>query len=324
MAGGMICALMSVANPATGQLEPMEAEPLAAESGESSAASQTDAREHYERGIQLYKNGLYREAASAFNRALALDPGLEDARDFLQKCNAKINMTLAGEDPSETPEFETFDPESINPEDETAQLSADELKRQRVRQLLSDAQRYLEAGWCDVAEDIYGQVLLIDPKNRAAQDGAYDAALCEGQQDMDESRRGVELDRKDIRAYIEESKQLPEGAGPDGIKPYRFTVREIEEEFVAEEEVSPTEKLLEEPVSVEFEEIHISEIITFIAESWDVNFVIDQRAVAPPAPEVPEGPGPGPGAGPGGPGAGPGGRGLPPRGAGGAPGRPTA
>ena len=36
------------------------------------------------------------------------------------------------------------------------------------------------------------------------------------------------------------------------------------------------------PVSIEFEDIHISEIVDFIADSWDVNIVIDNRAVMPP------------------------------------------
>jgi hypothetical protein len=41
-------------------------------------------------------------------------------------------------------------------------------------------------------------------------------------------------------------------------------------------------KILAAPVSIEFENIHISEILEFISESWEVNAVLDSRVVAPP------------------------------------------
>jgi hypothetical protein len=41
-------------------------------------------------------------------------------------------------------------------------------------------------------------------------------------------------------------------------------------------------KVLGAPVSIEFENIHISEILEFISDSWEVNAVLDSRVVAPP------------------------------------------
>jgi beta-lactamase regulating signal transducer with metallopeptidase domain/LysM repeat protein len=41
------------------------------------------------------------------------------------------------------------------------------------------------------------------------------------------------------------------------------------------------QRILDSPVNVEFERIHISEIISFISESYNVNIVIDSRAVVP-------------------------------------------
>jgi beta-lactamase regulating signal transducer with metallopeptidase domain len=41
-------------------------------------------------------------------------------------------------------------------------------------------------------------------------------------------------------------------------------------------------KVLASPVSIEFENIHISEILEFISDSWEVNVVLDSRVVAPP------------------------------------------
>ncbi|MFM1918467.1 MAG: hypothetical protein RLZZ303_101 [Candidatus Hydrogenedentota bacterium] len=328
-AWGLVCVLGMPSALSHAQGETVEAQPLARQTAVATEENPSadvsieapggTAREHFERGVQLYKNGLYREAESAFNRALALDPNLEDARAFLQKCDAKLRAGLSGVDPTAVPEFETFDPESVPSSSETPPLSADELKRERVRELLSDAARYLEAGWHTVAKDIYQQVLLIEPNNPEAQAGAHKAALGESNKAIDDTSKKKEIDRQRIREAIEEEKLLPEGAGPDGIKPYRFTVREIEEEFTQEREVSTIEKMLQEAVSIEFEDIHISEIITFIADSYDVNVVIDKRAVAPEAEALPAdqfGPGPG---GPGAPGV-PGRPGAP----GAVPGRPGA
>ena len=63
----------------------------------------------------------------------------------------------------------------------------------------------------------------------------------------------------------------------------------------------------ESPVNIEFDNIHISEITDFIAETWDVNIVLDHREIPPPqAINVNTGGAGGPG-GPGAPGpAGPG------------------
>ncbi|HOZ48256.1 MAG TPA: sigma-70 family RNA polymerase sigma factor, partial [Candidatus Hydrogenedentes bacterium] len=41
------------------------------------------------------------------------------------------------------------------------------------------------------------------------------------------------------------------------------------------------EKALDSPVTIEFEDIHISEILKFMADSWDVTIVLDDDAVAP-------------------------------------------
>ncbi len=343
---GLGCSLVALAPPshaqeATVEAQPLERAPLASSPAEATItvepapaadpamsteaaatavsaapaeASGGSASEHFQRGVQLYKNGLFREAESAFNRALALDPNLEDARAFLQKCDAKLRAGLSGADPSAVPEFETFDPEAIQTTAETPPLSADELKRERVRELLSDAARYLEAGWYTVAKDIYQQVLLIEPNNEDAKAGVHTAALGESDKQVDDTSMKKELDRARVREQIEQEKLLPEGAGPDGIKPFRFTVREIEEEFNEEQEVSPVEKLLEEPVSIEFEDIHISEIITFIADSYDVNVIIDKRAVAPKQADVPVDNLAAPTGGPGRPGGAPGGPGRPPGG----------
>ena len=57
-------------------------------------------------------------------------------------------------------------------------------------------------------------------------------------------------------------------------------------------EKSDIEKILSAPVSIEFENIHLSEIVQFMSDSYDINIDIDYRAVAPPKPSPASVPGP--------------------------------
>ncbi len=166
--------------------------------------------------------------------------------------------------------------------------TAEELKKERVQKLLSDAQRYMEAQKFDIAVEIYNNVLLIDPKNDMAREGLHQATIKLHQESVKESERKVAEDRAKIRDFIEKQKQLPEGADARGIKPYKFTVPEIEEESAPVTKVSELEKTLDSIVSIEFEDIHISEITQFISDSYGVNIVIDNRAVEPPAKQQPQ------------------------------------
>lgn len=55
-------------------------------------------------------------------------------------------------------------------------------------------------------------------------------------------------------------------------------------------EKSQIAKILDLPVWIEFEDVHISEILEFLADSYDLNIVLDQRAVAPEPRNVPPSP----------------------------------
>ncbi|HOL20702.1 MAG TPA: tetratricopeptide repeat protein [Candidatus Hydrogenedens sp.] len=250
------------------------------DSGQNPSAEE-NAETYFRRGVGLYKKELYREALTEFNRALALNPNHQEAQVYQQKCNAQLQLSI-GEKPEATapPAFETFQPAVPT---EVPEKTADELKKERVQKLLSDAQRYMEAQKFDIAVEIYNNILLIDPKNAIAREGLHQATIKLHQQSVKESERKVAEDRAKIRDFIEKQKQLPEGADARGIKPYKFTVPEIEEEVAPVTKVSEIEKSLDSVVSIEFEDIHISEITQFISDSYGVNIVIDNRAVEPPA-----------------------------------------
>ncbi|MGI6138269.1 MAG: hypothetical protein ACOYI9_04490 [Candidatus Hydrogenedentales bacterium] len=248
----------------------------------------SEAEEYLRRGVELYKKDLYREALTEFNRALALDPSLESARSFQEKTNAKLAQTVGVTAAADAaPTFLTVDPAALRATEGKMDLSADEIRRDRVRELLGFGVQYMEAERYATAVEIYSNVLLIDPENSEAKEMLHKATIGAHKQAVTESEAGVMEDRERIRNFIESSKRLPEGADARGIKPFRFSVPEIEEVGSESKEKSPIEQILESPVSIEFEDIHISEIVDFIADSWDVNIVIDNRVVAPPPKESP-------------------------------------
>ena len=245
----------------------------------------SEAEEYLRRGVDLYKRDLYREALTEFNRALALDPNLTEARQYQERANTRLQQAKMGVDVESVPTFETIDPGMMRERGGEMDLTAEEIRRDRIRELLHHGERYLEAERYDTAVEIYSNVLLIDPENKEAGEGLHKATLGSHGQVVKDQELGVIEDRAMIRSFIEESKRLPEGADARGIKPYRFDVPDIEEEYEDVIEKTAIEQVLESPVSIEFEDIHISEIVDFIADSWDVNIVIDNRAVMP-APRV--------------------------------------
>ncbi len=250
-------------------------------------ASVGEAGQHFRKGVELYNQGLFLDALSEFNRALALDPNDERAQIYRDKANSKLELSAAGQDPNAVPAFETLDPQSIKTDAESPQLSAEELKIKRVAELLAEAEMLLENQRYRKAVQTFEQVMLIAPDNERAKKGLHEATLWASKESIKEKELQVEKERAQIRESMEDAKTLPEGAGPDGIKPYRISVPVIEERYEAPEVKSEIEKILESPVSVEFENIHLSEIVEFISDSYDLNMVIDDRVVERPVKAVP-------------------------------------
>lgn len=271
--------------------------------GVQSDTSISDAEVHFRTGVDLYNRNLFLEALSEFNRALALDPDMNNARIYRDKANAKLRLGAAGESASGTPAFDVVDATAIPSGAETPQLTAEEIKIQRVAELLSEGELYVENQMYSRAVKVFDEVLLIAPDNTRAREGLHKATIGASQEALEDTQKKVDEDHARARKFIEDSKLLPPGAGPDGVKPFRISVPYVEEQFEPLAKKSKIEELLDSPIGVEFEDIHISEIINFISENYDINIVIDDRAVLPPvepAPTVAVQPGLGAPAGPGG------------------------
>jgi type II secretory pathway component GspD/PulD (secretin) len=264
------------------ELDTGEPEVILADLPPPGEADLTEAERYLRQGVDLYTRNLYAEALSAFNRALALDPDLEEARVFRDRAQARLQVQAAGGDPTEVPVFETFEPEIVGEATETALLSAEELKIQRVRQLLDMGELYLENQRYGEALKYFEQAVLIAPDNERAREGLHLATLGAQNEAIVESEKDVKEDRALIRRYTEDRKKLPEGADPTGIKPFRISVPLVEEEAAPVEQRSEIEQALDDtPVTIEFENSHISTIVDFFSEYLGINFMIDSRVVAP-------------------------------------------
>jgi type II secretory pathway component GspD/PulD (secretin) len=303
MGMGCLIALMLMSAPVPGQ-ETVESATVfpPEQGGDAQLYGLAPVEEFVQRGMALYNQNLFGEALEQFNRALALSPGDETARLFKDKCEEKLLIDAAGADASSIPQFTRIDPDTLKPDVETPQQSAEEIKRERVRTLLNWGKQYLEAAQYQTAVEIYNEILLIEPNNQTAKDGLHTATLGVTKLSIAEKEKQLAEFRNRTQEYIEQSKLPPAGADARGIKPFRTTVPVIEESYVAPTVKSEIETTLESPVNIEFDNIHISEITDFIAETWDVNIVLDHREVPPPAVNLQTGAGPGGPVGPGGPG----------------------
>jgi type II secretory pathway component GspD/PulD (secretin)/tetratricopeptide (TPR) repeat protein len=263
------------------------------------ASDLSRAEGYFRQGVALYKRDMFGEALTEFNRALELNPSLSEAALYRDKCTARLQdaaNSISGGSVLEVNDFEVVNPETLSPE-AGPPMTADDVKKQRIQILLNDAVRYMENSRYDVAVELYKNILLINPNHLEAREGLHKAILGQSKDSLRRTEQQVEQDMVTIREYREQAKQLPEGAGPTGIKPYRMTLPEIEEQYVEPKEKSAMEVTLESPVNIEFEDIHINDIVSFITDSWGVNIVTDNRAVEPPkkaqpAAQTPTQPGP--------------------------------
>jgi len=259
-------------------------------SGGESAAPEgiSEADKHYREGLSLYSRDMYREALNAFNRALALDPNHENAQKMVVKSEAKIQMAASGESPSTVESFDVFDPESIAGESEGGVPdNAESLKYTRTKELMEQGQYYLENKKFSKAQQYFEQILLIDPANKTATRLLAEATVGAYKEELQDHWQQLNIDAQKIRTATEQTKRLPEGADAKGIKDPQISVPVEEEEYAIEREKTDVELALDSPVSIEFDDEHITRITEFVAEYVGINIVVDARVVLPPRQATP-------------------------------------
>ena len=277
----MLSVPLTAQEPAPAPAEQAPQEELTPPSAEA-ASTQGDtviseAQQHYRMGVNLYRQGNFREALDEFNRALALDPDFTDAKQFRDNAQTQINIAATGVDPTAKPAFESFDPNALGVPDESPQLSPEEYKIQRVRELVELGESYLEFLFYKEAVDYFEQVLLIAPDNRRAQKGLHEATMGLYEESIKDSQGKVREQFGNIRTEIERMKLIPEGADARGIRNPRIEVPTVEEKIQEEVSTSLVQKTLDSPITVAFEDVHLSEILQFVNEIYDINIVVDSR-----------------------------------------------
>ena len=261
----------------------------------------SQAQAHFRRGVSLYEEGQYREALSEFNRAIALEPDYDEAKAYRQKCEGKLRLAAVGVDPSTVEQYQVLDTTSLAPEtgEDTALLSAEEIKYQRTKELIEQAQYYLENQRYKQAMEYFQEVLIIAPDNETAMEGLSKATIGSLNKGVKDAQRDIRTMHAETEKFITEKKLLPEGADPGGIKQPRPVIPSREEEYVETAEKTKVEEALDSRLTIEFDGAHIQDIVDFIATYVDINIVLDARVVEPPqkATETPAGGGGGGGGG---------------------------
>jgi tetratricopeptide (TPR) repeat protein len=278
------------AKPAAEQAVPSETPPPPPVVVMPAEGAISEAQKHYRAGAELYRRNLFREALNEFNQALALDPNLEEAKTFRDKCNTKIQMATTGEAPSETPDFEIVDPENVktgSDADTTSQLSADELRTQRLREYIVQGTRFLEYQKYDRAIEQFNQALLIDPENKTAKNRLREATIAQSGVEVKEIEQDLRKNAADRRVAVERKKLPPEGSDDSGLMPYRPSLPVYEEQQEVQVAKTDIEKALDSPIDINFDKgEHINTILSFLSTFWSINIILDSRVVAPPLDEV--------------------------------------
>jgi tetratricopeptide (TPR) repeat protein len=242
----------------------------------------SQAEQHFRLGVRLYDDGNYREALDEFNRAIALDPGYSAALEFRARTEAQLDISAVGEDPDARPSFQTFNVVSPDDTDLDARLTPEEAKIQKVRELNELGEAYLENHMFREAVEAFEQVRLIAPDNNRAERGLHTATLGLYRQRTEEFNKQVREQTEFIRNNIEESKLLPEGSDAKGIGDYRLSVPNIDERIDVVRPRTRIDEILDNPVGLVFEDIHLRELLEFITDTYDLNIMVDNRVVAPP------------------------------------------
>ncbi|MFO7774929.1 MAG: tetratricopeptide repeat protein, partial [Candidatus Hydrogenedentota bacterium] len=311
---GVGLAPFAAAQDAGGDFQPAPVDARQME-GAPDAGARDGVEQIFEQGMVLYQDGEYQNAINHFDRVLALDPDHEEAESFREAARNRLGggQASGGGQQGGDASFEIVDPGDLPRGGEELPVSPEEQRVQRVNELLEIGKLYMEHQRYDRAVEYFNQILMIAPDHREATDLLHEATLEAGERSLDRSREETREDVLRIREGMEESKRLPEGADYRGIKDHRFRVPVVEEEY--EEEEAPideeVERVLDSPVSVEFENEHIEVILEFISEFAGINIVLDHRVVMPEVEDPPEVEGEGgqaqqfqPGPGTGGPGMG--------------------
>ena len=124
----------------------------------ATACNKLRARDQLNKGVQAYKNARYEEAIERFKNAVALDPGLINAKLYL--ATAYANQYVPGAD---TPENNKNAEQAIDVFKEV--LSTNPAREAQVNSLKGIASLYFQMKKLDQAKEYYAKVKDLDPND---------------------------------------------------------------------------------------------------------------------------------------------------------------
>ena len=124
----------------------------------ATACNKLRARDQLNKGVQAYKNAKYEEAIERFKNAVALDPGLINAKLYL--ATAYANQYVPGAD---TPENNKNAEQAIDVFKEV--LSTNPAREAQVNSLKGIASLYFQMKKLDQAKEYYAKVKDLDPND---------------------------------------------------------------------------------------------------------------------------------------------------------------
>jgi tetratricopeptide (TPR) repeat protein len=124
----------------------------------STACNKLRARDQLNKGVQAYKNAKYEEAIEKFKNAVALDPGLINAKLYL--ATAYANQYVPGAD---TPENNKNAEQAIDVFKDV--LSTKPAREAQVGSLKGIASLYFQMKKLDQAKEYYSKVKDLDPND---------------------------------------------------------------------------------------------------------------------------------------------------------------
>jgi type II secretory pathway component GspD/PulD (secretin) len=148
----------------------------------------------YRRGRSLYLAGDYAGSVECFEEVVDVNPNYKNAKKYLDLARVQLEQSRKESAPEvePTPEVEPAEvevaPQSEEEPSPQNQPSEEQLKRQRVDQLMDQARDARRGGNYEMAIQLYDQVLEIDPGNERAI--AYrENSKDELKQEIEQSRR---------------------------------------------------------------------------------------------------------------------------------------
>jgi type II secretory pathway component GspD/PulD (secretin) len=208
----------------------------------------------YNRGLRLYEDGAYQEAIDTLQQMVLLDPAhplVHAAQRLISRAETKVSASRARARAQVSPQ-----PAAVPALEQ--QLTA---KRIEIDTLLKYAKLAQKDRNYDLVMDLTQQILASDPQHRAAQALLEHAQLAKLDAEQQRLEHLVERDERQMVNEVVKAQILPETQ----------TVR-LSPPAAALRQAAMSARL-QQPISLEFDDVPLSDVLEFIADAANVSII---------------------------------------------------